>query len=148
MLDYAASNALSSIARNCIAEISTIRKASKKRVSPPEISEVISNQSDKLKCLGVDIQALKHEIATQSGVLKERETKSYEKSTKDGWVVYEDCKELRDKFAAHQKQLEKISKLLDSGMTVKQVAVEMAPSPEWVNHWRDRIDELNNQGLV
>jgi|GEM_PF-4664547 len=148
MIDYAAQNALASIARCCISEIAVLRKTSKKRVSSSEISGVISSKSDTLKCLGVDTQALKHEIAKQSGVLKEREPKSYEKSTKDGWVVYEDCQELRDKLDAHNHKIKRVSDMLSSGMTIKQTAEAMAPSPEWINYWRERIVELSNKGVV
>ena len=148
MIDYAAQNALASIARCCISEIAVLRKASKKRVSSSKISEVISSKSDTLKCLGVDIQTLKYEVAKQSGALKERETKSYEKSTQDGWVVYEDCHELREKLDAHNRKIKRVSDMLDSGMTIKQAAEAMAPSPEWVNYWCDRINELINNEVV
>lgn len=147
--DYAKANALASIAVDCISEVATVKKATKKKATRAQVVEILRAKRVSLHKIGADMQMLKHEIARQSGALKERDDcKTYEKSTKDGWVVYEDCQELRDKFAAHNNQLEQVKSLLCNGLSIKQVAEVMAPSPEWVNHWRERINELNNSGVV
>jgi len=44
--------------------------------------------------------------------------------------------------------IKRVSDMLSSGMTIKQTAEAMAPSPEWVNYWRDRINELINNEVV